>query len=188
MRLREAVFPDDAEAIASLDTSFTTSTVYDVYYADDAIRCDPRSVDPPATKVFPIDGLTGWRAWEHGWVACDESDADRVVGFVAWRMQPWNHHVIVWHLYVDRPARGRGAGSLLLEHAIEQGARQGARVAWLETSNLDHPAVQWYRARGFEISGADLTRYETYTSGSARCSSAGASRPSAMPASRLRAR
>jgi len=161
LHLREAVFPQDEDAIAAIDTSFTTDTIYDVSFdhTDESLRLAPTTVDPPVTKRFPIDGLTGWRVWEHGWVACDD---DRVVGFVAWRMQPWNRHVIVWHLYVDRGARGNGAGGALLDHAIADGITRGAVVAWLETSNLDHPAVQWYRRRGFEISGVDLTRYEQY--------------------------
>jgi len=158
--LREALFPDDAEAIAAIDTSFTTDTIYDAAFVDEAIQLRPTRVDPPVTKRFPIDGLTGWRAWEHGWVACD--DHDRIVGFCAWRMQDWNRHVIIWHLYVDPSARGVGAGTALLTRAIEDGRARGALIAWLETSNLDYPAVQWYRKRGFEVSGADLTRYEQY--------------------------
>lgn len=162
VQLREAVFPQDEGAIGALDTSFTTDVIYDVSFEKpaDVLRIATRHVDPAVTKRFPIDGLTGWRAWEHGWVACDADG--RVVGFVAWRMQPWNRHVIIWHLYVDRGARGSGAGSALLEHAIADGIERGAAVAWLETSNLDYPAVQWYRRRGFEISGCDLTRYEQY--------------------------
>jgi ribosomal protein S18 acetylase RimI-like enzyme len=164
VHLREAVFPDDEAAIAAIDTSFTTDTIYAVTFdrEHEALALNPETVDPPVTKRFPIDGLSGWRAWEHGWVACEH---ERIVGFVAWRMQPWNKHVIVWHLYVDRPARGNGAGGALLDHAIGDGIVRGATIAWLETSNLDHPAVQWYRRRGFEISGVDLTRYEQYAPG-----------------------
>ena len=80
-------------------------------------------------------------------------------------MNDWNRHVIVWHLYVDSSARGSGAGTALLTHAMDDGASRGATIAWLETSNLDYPAVQWYRKRGFEVSGADLTRYERYAPG-----------------------
>jgi ribosomal protein S18 acetylase RimI-like enzyme len=59
-----------------------------------------------------------------------------------------------------------GHGHALLERALADGRAHGARTAWLETSNLDYPAVQWYRAHGFELCGLDTTRYEpTYAPG-----------------------
>ncbi len=134
--------------------------VYALERGEDPLRLVTRGLDPPVRKTFPIDGITGWRAWEHAAVALD--GADRIVGFCAWRMQEWNRHVIVWHLYVDAGARGTGAGSALLEHALVAGRTAGATVAWLETSNLDHPAVEWYRRQGFAITGCDETRYERY--------------------------
>ncbi len=162
--VRAAVLPDDADAIAAIDTSFTTSTIYGVTLAGDSFVLTPTPVDPAVTKRFPIDGVTGWRAWERAWVACD--DAGVVRGICAVRDQQWNRQLVIWHLYVDRSVRGKGFGYALLEHALADGRARDALTAWLETSNLDHPAVQWYRKHGFELCGLDTTRYEpTYAPG-----------------------
>src|ERR1700749_3854208 len=78
--IRPAVLPDDADAIARIDTSFTTDTIYEVRLNDDGFAVTPTPVDPPIVKTFPIDGLGGWRAWERAWVATAD---DTVVGFCA---------------------------------------------------------------------------------------------------------
>jgi ribosomal protein S18 acetylase RimI-like enzyme len=162
--VRPAVLPDDADAIAAIDTSFTTDTIYDVTLDRDSFVLTATPAEPPVTKTFPIDGVTGWRAWERAWVACDHAGAVR--GFCAVRDQQWNRQLVIWHLYVDRGARGKGFGYALLEQALADGRAHNAVTAWLETSNLDHPAVQWYRAHGFELCGLDTTRYEpTYAPG-----------------------
>jgi ribosomal protein S18 acetylase RimI-like enzyme len=162
--VRPAVFPDDADAIARIDTSFTTDTIYEVRLDSDSFRIDATSVVPPVTKTFPIDGISGWRAWERAWVASD--DDGTVCGFCAVRDQQWNRQLVLWHLYVDRAARGRGFGHDLLETAVADAGQHGARFVWLETSNLDYPAVQWYRRHGFELVGLDMIRYEpTYAAG-----------------------
>lgn len=162
--VRDASLPDDGDAIAAIDTSFDTDTIYDVRLEGDTFHCTPTPVDAPVTKRFPIDGISGWRAWERGFVAC--TDDDTIVGFCAVRDQQWNRQLVIWHLYVDRRARGTGHGYRLLEHALADGRAREAQTAWLETSNLDYPAVQWYRAHGFELCGLDVTRYEpTYAHG-----------------------
>jgi len=161
--IRVAVLPDDAGAIARIDTSFTTDTIYEVRLDGDHFSVTPTPVDPPVTKTFPIDGVDGWRAWERAWVA--EHD-DNIVGFCAVRDQQWNRQLVLWHLYVDRSARGKGYGHALLERAIADARATNAYAVWLETSNLDYPAVQWYRAHGFELCGLDTLRYEpTYAKG-----------------------
>jgi ribosomal protein S18 acetylase RimI-like enzyme len=156
-RVRDAIFPDDGPAIAAIDTSFTTGTIYDVTRAGDSFELTAKEVDPPVTKTFPIDGITGRRAWERAWVAEDDG---RVVGFCAVHGPTWNRRLVVYHLYVDCASRGRGLGHALLEQAVADGRAVGARSVWLETNNLDHPAVQWYRRQGFELCGLDTTLYE----------------------------
>jgi len=161
--IRAVVLPDDADAIARIDTSFTTDIVYDVRIDGDDFRVTPTSVKPAVTKTFPIDGLGGWRAWERAWVATDD---EAIVGFCAVRDQQWNRQIVLWHLYVDRAARRRGHGRALLETVLDDARAGNAYAVWLETSNLDYPAVQWYRAHGFELCGLDMLRYEpTYASG-----------------------
>jgi len=63
-------------------------------------------------------------------------------------------------LYVHRACRRRGAARALLQ-VVESAARhQGARQVWLETQNVNLPAVHAYQALGFEIVGLDRTFYD----------------------------
>lgn len=61
---------------------------------------------------------------------------------------------------------GVAAGRLRREHrplgpAVEGYARaEGARCLWLETSNVNEPAIQFYRREGFVLCGLDQSLYD----------------------------
>jgi ribosomal protein S18 acetylase RimI-like enzyme len=62
-------------------------------------------------------------------------------------------------LYVAPGQRGMGLGRRLLA-AVEAYARtRQAHYLWLETSNLNFPAIQFYRRVGFQLCGLDQTLY-----------------------------
>jgi ribosomal protein S18 acetylase RimI-like enzyme len=56
--------------------------------------------------------------------------------------------------------RRKGIGRLLLETALAHGRSQGAHTAWLEVTSVNTPAIDAYRALGFELCGLDLSLYE----------------------------
>ncbi|QTR01699.1 GNAT family N-acetyltransferase, partial [Saccharothrix algeriensis] len=43
--------------------------------------------------------------------------------------------------------------------ALDHGRSRGARTAWLETSNVNVPAVRAYLRMGFTLCGLDTTLY-----------------------------
>jgi len=151
MEIRELRLPDDAPALAALDTSFTTERVYDV---DARFQLTVRALATPLTKRYPLD--LSETPCDAGFVALD---GGATVGLVATAYQAWNRRLVVWHLYVQGGQRRRGIGRRLVERALALGARRGALTAWLETSNLNLPAVEAYRRMGFELCGLDTTLY-----------------------------
>jgi ribosomal protein S18 acetylase RimI-like enzyme len=160
MLLRPAQLPEDTTAIAAIDTSFDTDTIFDLRYHDNAFTLIPTAVSPPVTKRFPLDDLGSGHFWRDAVVATD--DAGTIKGFLATRDERWNQRIVIWHLYVDRAARGAGMGYALMQRAFDDGLARGLKLAWLETSNIAFPSVQWYRRQGFEVCGLDTTRY-TYS-------------------------
>ena len=57
-------------------------------------------------------------------------------------------------------ARGVGIGRALLQ-AIEPIARAaGALRLWLETQNVNYPAIRFYRRQGFRLVGLDESLYD----------------------------
>jgi len=156
--VRDAVLPRDADIIASIDTSFTTSQIYRVEVVGDDIRLNLSGLDAPLTKRFPLDDLASpHRPYDRSWMAMDD---DRCVGFAAVSYAAWNRRLVLWHLYVDPSHRRLGIARTLLESIDAHGAACGARHIWLETSSVNAPGVAAYRALGFALTGVDLTLYE----------------------------
>lgn len=64
-----------------------------------------------------------------------------------------NHQTgLVWALFVDESARGRGHGTALLEAALERLKAMCHAQAFLET-DADSRAVAFYEARGWRLRG-----------------------------------
>jgi ribosomal protein S18 acetylase RimI-like enzyme len=155
--IREAKFPDDAESISRIDTSFTTDTIYTAFQSEDEIGLRLTSLPAPITKRFPLEDLSRQvSAWEFAVVAIVD---DRICAFLAAAYQIWNRRLTILHLYVDVTQRQRGIARLLLGHAQTYGCGKGALYLWLETSSLNAPGVRAYRRLGFELCGVDTTLY-----------------------------
>jgi ribosomal protein S18 acetylase RimI-like enzyme len=156
--IREARLPDDAAAIEAIDTSFTTDAVFDVEASGDGFALRERRLPAPLAKRFPLDDVrSDARPWSHAFVA---ADGGACLGFAAAGLEPWNRRLVLWHLYVQSGARGRGIGRRLVERIADLGRELGARHIWLETSNLNAPGVAAYRALGFRLTGIDTTLYD----------------------------
>lgn len=156
--VRAANLRQDAAGIAAIDTSFTTRQVYDIAVVGDEVRLALRDLAAPLTKRFPLDDLEDpERPYDQAWVAVEDQ---AIVGFAATSYAAWNRRLVLWHLYVDGPRRGRGVSRQLLAFVEAQGVARGARHIWLETSSLNAPGVAAYRALGFSLSGVDLTLYD----------------------------
>jgi ribosomal protein S18 acetylase RimI-like enzyme len=155
--IRPFQLPTDSQAVLQLDTSFRTSRVYDVQATSLAFTLVEEALPTPVRKAFSLEGeLDADRLWEVGFVAQDD---ERIVGFAAARTERWNRRTAIWHLYVVPEQRGVGLGRRLLE-AIESYARENqSRCLWLETSNLNYPAIQFYLHMGFQLCGLDQTLY-----------------------------
>ncbi|MGH7022931.1 MAG: GNAT family N-acetyltransferase [Caulobacteraceae bacterium] len=156
--IRPANLPDDASAIEAIDTSFTTSQVYEADFGPDGIRLRLKDLDQPVRKRFPLDDLrTGARPYSDAWVALTDGS---ITGFAATSFEAWNRRLVLWHFYVDGAVRRQGVGRGLIEAVKAHGRERGARHVWLETSSLNAPGVGVYAALGFSLTGADLTLYD----------------------------
>lgn len=144
----------DENAIHGLDTSFSSDKSYEVERKGNSLKLFLQTLPEPRHKHFAIDPAEP--VWNQGWVA--EID-QQIRGFIATQFEPWNRRLIIWHFYVDARFRCRGIGTRLMRHALQAGRTFGARTAWAETSNVNHPGVEAYRRMGFRICGFDLTLY-----------------------------
>ena len=152
--VRAAVPGPDLGQIAGIDISYETDRVYRVRADGLGFRLAEERVDPPVTNSSPRPSLT---LSDGLLVACAD---DEVIGYGELRFEVWNDRARAEHLYVARPFRGRGAGRALMD-ALDEHARRAtsARCLWLETQNVNYPAVQFYRRMGFRLCGLDDTLY-----------------------------
>ena len=146
-------------AITQIDTSFETSSVYDVVVRARAIELVERPLATPLVKRYPIaDALAAWSTWDTGFLAQDGSE---VCGFAAIEYEAWHARLVLWHLYVTRTRRREGIGRALLQAVEARGREIGAHRVWLETSSVNVPGIAAYAQLGYALCGVDTTLYDT---------------------------
>lgn len=157
--IRPARWSQDIPALSALDTSFFTDSIYRLTRDGLSLRLEEEAVAPPLQKHYPCDLLDmEERAnWDHAVVAEVE---ERLVGFAAAQYVAWNRRAVIWHLYAAPDYRGCGVGTRLLDSLDTFARDAGARCLWLETQNVNFPAVRFYLRLGFALCGLDTSLYD----------------------------
>ncbi|HEX2685399.1 MAG TPA: GNAT family N-acetyltransferase [Kofleriaceae bacterium] len=164
MTIRELDRKTDRRAIESIDTTFETSSVFDVVTGRRGIELVERGLEAPIRKRYSIgEVFAPWASWSAGWVAGD----DGVRGFATAGYEPWHERLVLWFLYIAPAWRRRGVARALLERVEAHGREVGASHVWLETSNVNVPGVAAYERLGYTLCGADRLYYGSYMPGEA---------------------
>jgi ribosomal protein S18 acetylase RimI-like enzyme len=155
--------PADATAVEALDFSFTTTTGYQLRRDAADSGGDQRlarielvgPVDiPPRTKRYELRPLEG------GIVARRDGV---IVGYAHVAYAEWNRRAELDKLYVAAGARRAGVGSALIAAAFRHARQTPARCLWLETQDINGPAVSFYVRHGFTLCGFDDSLYDPVT-------------------------
>lgn len=93
---------------------------------------------------------------DRGWIA---EAGGAAVGFIGVATQAQRRRCVVWHLYVDKAHRRRGIGRRLMGAAEAHARASGCDLLWVETQNVNAPAIAAYRALGFTMCGLDTALY-----------------------------
>ena len=83
-----------------------------------------------------------------------------LVGVAALEYVAWNRRGVVSHLYVDRATRQQGIGRRLLRELHARANALHARCLWVETQNVNAPAIRFYESCGFVFCGLDTSLYD----------------------------
>lgn len=142
-----------ADRVAEIDDSFTTDAVFDVQATPGGFTIEERAVSP-FIKRFPSAESDPAVV---RFVAVDA--AELVIGYIDVEFQDWNRRLIIRQLAVTPALRGRGIGRSLLGLAVEHGRECRARTLWLEVTNVNAPAIGFYRRMGFTCCGLDMSLY-----------------------------
>ena len=121
-------------------------------------------VDPPLQKVYGSDAHLEPPIQEADFTVVAEQDG-QLLGVAAVKYEPWNRRVEVWHIYVAKAARRRGIGTAMMNELVRFARSTGARCLWVETQNINFPAIQFYRRAGFRLCGLDEAFYQPKEAG-----------------------
>lgn len=147
----------DEQSLALLDTSFTTDMIYEVEQDPHSFRLVPKILEIPIKKQYKIEAEQDKKLWERIIIA---QENDEICGFLAYAFQNWNQRMAVWHFYVQFEHRRKGIGTLLMERLLQKAKDCAAKSIWIETSNINYPAIQMYQKLGFSICGLDTSLYK----------------------------
>src|SRR5665213_2102532 len=110
----------DRAAVQAIDTSFETSSVYDVVATPAKLELVERVLPAPRVKRYSMaEAFAEWSAWDTGYVA--EAAAGKIVGFAGVAYAAWHRRLVLWHLYVAPAARRTGVGRALLARCEADG-------------------------------------------------------------------
>ena len=162
LTIRSAQWPQDVAALYALDTAFTTERIYRPVREELSFRLVEETAQQPLRKQYEFEPSNPEARQNWDYAAVAEEDGE-LAGFAAAQYVTWNRRVILWHLYVVSSFRNKGVGKRLLE-AIDVYAQSAqARCVWLETQNVNYPAIQFYRHCGFAFCGFDESLYDPTT-------------------------
>ena len=163
MTIRELSRAADRRGVEAIDTSFQTSTVFDVVTGPRSIELVERTLDEPMTKRYSIgEVFAPWASWDTGWVAEDDG---AIRGFATVGYEAWHQRLVLWFMYISPAWRRRGLGREFLARAEANGRARGATHVWLETSSANVPGVAAYSRLGYALCGADTLYYGSYMPG-----------------------
>lgn len=157
--IRVLSLPDDIPAITSLDTSFETDVIYHVALSQIGAQLIELSAHWSKRYIIEMNELARLSSAQPG-LALAAEVGGKLVGLAAAEYVEWNRRVILHDLYVSRAFRGTGIGALLLSRTVDWSRGTPARCIWLETQNVNYPAIQFYRRFGFSLCGFDARLYD----------------------------
>ena len=82
-----------------------------------------------------------------------------VVGYAIMSLGGDEAHLL--NLCLDAPARGRGLGTMMLDHLVLSAMREGVRVLYLEVRPSNVAALELYRRAGFARVGVRKGYYRS---------------------------
>jgi ribosomal protein S18 acetylase RimI-like enzyme len=153
--VRAAETQHDLDGISKIDRTYCTDRIYRVMRSELGFWLDEERVVPPVRKIYPDP------APELSDRLLVATAASEIVGYGELRFNSWNDRAEIEGLTVSGNFRGQGIGRSLIQ-ALDERAREerSARCLWLETQNINYPAVRFYRRLGFRLCGLDETLYQ----------------------------
>jgi ribosomal protein S18 acetylase RimI-like enzyme len=87
-------------------------------------------------------------------------DGDKLVAVAITEARRWNRSLWVWEFHILEDYKRQGLGRIMMDGLAELAEIEKLRLMVCETQNTNAPAIQFYKAVGFEIDAVDLSYYD----------------------------
>ena len=157
MVIRNVCWHTDREQLSNFDASFSTEYIYRVVLNGISAEIMEEQLEAPLQKVCPLDAESDIR--EATFSAVAEVNGV-IVGLTTAKYENWNNRVILTGIYVLPSSKSKGVGRALIDAVLNYAKTTPARCLWLETQNVNFPAIAFYMKLGFQFCGFDTTLYD----------------------------
>ena len=156
MIIREMQKKTDIEQISDFDASFSTQFIYQI------------SVEGLSVEIIEEKLAVSFQKSYQPWIKNDIVESDyaivaeidgKIVGFATVKYEQWNKRANLTGIFVASDYKGKGIGRALIDTIIDHLKSTSARTLWVETQNVNYPAIQFYIKLGFGFGGFDNTLY-----------------------------
>ena len=149
MNIREIQREIDGQRLSDFDASFSTEYIYRIMVNEMAVEILEEKLDIPLHKTYPF-GLIQKDIKEADYAIAAEIEGI-IVGFAIVKYEEWNNRAVLTGIFVAPERKGKGVGRALVNKAINFAKIKSARCLFVETQNVNYPAIQFYRKIGFEF-------------------------------------
>jgi len=157
MIIREIYWQTDGEHLSNFDASFSTEYIYHVVINGMSVEIIEAKLDIPFQKIYQLDCVKNdVEASDYSVVAEIEG---LIAGFATVKYEAWNKRAVLTGIYVAPESKGKGVGRALIDSVVNYAQTTSARCLWLETQNINYPAIRFYIKMGFRFCGFDKSLY-----------------------------
>lgn len=157
MITREMKRQIDVEKLADFDASFSTSRIYRVSVKEISIEIVEQQLAELLHKKYSLDSIKNDIAEADYAVVAEDENV--IAGLATIKYEAWNARAVLTGIFVAPEFRKKGVGKALIEFAENYAKAKAARCLFVETQNVNLPAIRFYQKSGFEFCGFDSSLY-----------------------------
>lgn len=155
--VREMQREIDVNQLSDFDASFSTEHIYTAFVSEISVEIKQEKLAVPLSKSYSFEFIKKDIAQADFAVVAEIEKS--IVGFATVIYREWNNQAVLTGLFVLPEAKGKGIGRALVEAAIDYAKAKSARCLFVETQNINFPAIRFYRKMKFEFCGFDTALY-----------------------------
>lgn len=159
MIIREMQPEVDLKRLSDFDASFSTEYIYRLLIKEMSVEIKEEKLAAPLHKTYSLDFIKQDIAEAEFAVVAEIKET--IAGFATAKYEEWNNRAVLTGIFVATENKGKGIGRTLIEAAIDYAKTKSARCLFVETQNINYPAIQFYRKMSFEFCGFDTALYNS---------------------------